>query len=154
MFNINVTADDVPDSVSSNDTVQPLEDLEELEASGLENDQPGVALDHNPGDGNSTTTPSIVVEGVDGAEAAAALDNLPRLRETLPAIDVATDALHNEMSDSLYNLIPHSVNSNEGSDGPEASLNDSNTSNVCPNGITYAQNLDLHLQTTSTVVGK
>ena len=69
------------------------------------------------------------------------ISSLPRLRETLPAIDLATDALHNEMSDSLYNLIP-SHNDTSYDDEVESSQGASYQ------GQAYAQNLDLHLAST------
>lgn len=75
----------------------------------------------------------------------------PRLQEGLPVIDLATDALHNEMSDRLYNQILRTQSM--ASDTSPSDLVEDDMAAAADNypisrGGVYAQNLDLHLHAT------
>ena len=122
VFTINVTDDDVVDSPiesTLNPASKDLTDLSPEEHSESTHSEPEGAAALPP--------PSTPVDAPNDTR------GLPksRLPTDLPDIDLATDALHNEMNDSLVNLIPHDTSYEEEAEN---------------GGRVYAQNLDLHLQ--------
>jgi len=121
VFTMNVTQDEPEDEIDAGLKDEPKQsnEISSEETNGNQSSSTENELED--------TTINADTESIEGAAANAdeALASVQGLQESLPDLDIGTDALHNEMSEKLYRSMP------ETSDEPR--------------GVSYAQNLDLHL---------
>merc|ERR1712241_1444311 len=128
VFSINVSQDPIEEEEEEKVDLSPEASEDQVDHNSTEED--------SEVQGAAATTSENEVENDDDEEN----ETITRFDENqLPPIDLGSDALQNEMSASLINQMLRSSNPNSES---SVDLDDSGSSSV------YAQNLDLHLQTT------
>ena len=139
VFTMNVTQDEPEDFEQPQQINEmPENSCEEVDssASGSQSFTQSNSTE-NEAELETNTEANADAESIEGAAANAdeALASVQGLQESLPDLDLGTDALHSEMSEKLYRSMPSATSSTSSSDEP-----DSNN-----RGVSYAQNLDLHL---------